>query len=152
MATVKHRYIGIFPNLRLVSLEWALQREEEKKRNAPRKILMKFVTPIFWGQGKKGKEKSADFAEEAEVFWKCKVTSEVYSKLKDLGLRPGCVASIRAAIDNYGSQEQGGTWFEFLELKEIDGHHLNWKSEPVEEQFNELEELESSINSELISA
>lgn len=60
----------------------------------------------------------------------------------------GSTCDIRAAIDNYGSNESGGTWFSFLELLKLDGQPRSWSLPVTNSSFN-LDSLEAEINSEL---
>ena len=151
MASLKYRWQAIFDNLRLISAHWAEQKEEEKKRNAPRKIQLNFVCSLVLGQGRKERDISPEMAEVLGLNWKCKVVPEIYQALKSQGLVVGSVCDIRAVIDNYGSNEAGGTWFSFRQLLKLNGQPRNWS--PVHQiqssSFDELEGLETEINSEL---
>ncbi len=147
MANVKYRYIGIFDGLRLVSAHWAEQKEEEKKRNAPRKVQLNFSHSILIGQGRRERQISATTAEELGLFWKTKLTLEEWQELKRQGVSVGGYADIRAAIDNYGSNEQGGIWFKLRELLKVNGQPRTWS--PVSSARDDLDELEDELNSEL---
>ncbi len=113
MSSLKYRFIGDFSNLEFMG---AQPIENDKKG----RIQLLFAAEIRTGQGEKSKIISRDLSRELEIFWKSKVTPELYRKLKSLGLKTGSRCSIKAAIDNWGEQNSGGVWFEVLELLECE--------------------------------
>jgi hypothetical protein len=150
MSALKYRHIGLFPNMELISAKSIPGDEKQKKRP---KIQLDFAGEVRVGQGTEIKVKSREFAEDAEIFWKCKVNPEIFKILQSIGLKQGSICSIKAAIDNWGSQEAGGAWFEFIELVSCDGKELNYKSPLLKEKSSKSEEdfgnLEKEINTEL---
>jgi uncharacterized protein YfeS len=113
VSSLKYRFIGDFSNLEFMG---AQPIENDKKG----RIQLLFAAEIRTGQGEKSKIISRDLSRELEIFWKSKVTPELYRKLKSLGLKTGSRCSIKAAIDNWGEQNSGGVWFEVLELLECE--------------------------------
>ncbi len=151
MSSLKYRPIGLFPNMELVSVKSIPGDEKQQKRP---KIQLNFASPVRLGQGTSIKIKGAEFAKEAEIFWKCKVTPELFKLLSSIGVKKGSICSIKASVDNWGSQEAGGTWFEFIELVTLNGQEVNFKSPYIQDSNREkeednLEEIEDEINSEL---
>lgn len=113
MSALKYRFIGDFSDLEFIN---ASPIENDKKG----RIQLLFAAEIRTGQGEKAKLVRRELSKELEVFWKAKVSPELYRKLKSLGLRSGAKCSIKAAIDNWGEQNSGGVWFEILELLECE--------------------------------
>lgn len=144
MTQLKYRFLGKFENLKVIGLKMIQDQGKQPK------VQILCATEIAWGSGKSTKIKSAEFAIEAEAIWKTKVTPEIWKELKAKGLAKGAIIDVYAAIDNWGKDSQGGTWFQIIKLLRVNYQPSDYSllSDSIGDD-DSLDSLESEINDEL---
>ncbi|MEQ8755845.1 MAG: hypothetical protein RID09_20355 [Coleofasciculus sp. G1-WW12-02] len=148
---LKYRHPATFSNLKVLGF-----KKIEQKGSNP-KIQLICVTEIVAGSGAKTKLKSADFAQEAEAFWKAKISYDDWRELKSRGLAKGVTIEVYAAVDNWSSRNDNGsvstgTWFQILKFLKINYQSCDYSLIQALKSFDgedSLDSLESEINDEL---
>lgn len=153
--SLDYRFSGLFSNLKVCRLSLEQIKAEEKLKGKKPRVILECSTDLIVGNKRKGIQKvSADMAAILECFWRSKLSLDLYQQLQKNGLKKGSVIEVFAAIDNWQIQGgKSGIWFEFLELRKVDGRIVDfdiYKSESDSEDFAiNLDSLESEINDEL---
>lgn len=148
---VKYRHPATFSNLKVLGFK----RIDQKNRDP--KVQLICVCEIVAGNGAKTKLKSVDFAEDAEAFWKAKISYDDWKELRARGLAKGSTIEVYAAIDNWASRNENGsvsagTWFQILKFLKINHQPCDYSLIQELKSFDDgdsLDSLESEIDNEL---